>query len=114
VSFPKILNGIGAAALGFLTGSVIAGFLLFLISITPLSDNSVVKFAIKGGQTPKTINTVVLSSCNFVHNISLQPDPTAIDKQTDKILTDWRKPVVKADSNSPPKNIFLIPPRPDE
>src|SRR4030042_2349344 len=32
VSFPKILNSVGAAALGFVTGVALTGFLLFLLS----------------------------------------------------------------------------------
>ena len=90
ISFPKILNSAGAAVLGFLTGSVIAGFLFFLINITPLSDFSAVKSFAQDRQTPDKVNNVVLTTCNFVHNISLQPSPTAIDKQMEKILTDWR------------------------
>ncbi len=93
VSFPKILNNAGSAVLGFLTGLVIAGFLLFLITITPLSDFSAVKFLAQGRQTPGGVNGVVLGSCNFVHKISLQPDPKAIGNQMEKILTHWGRPV---------------------
>jgi hypothetical protein len=105
VSFPKILNTAGSAVLGFLTGVVATGFLLFLITITPLSNFPVVKSFAQDRQAPDKINNVVLSSCNAVHDMSLQPDPTAIDKQIEKILTDWKKPVVKADSNSPANTI---------
>ncbi len=101
VSFPKILNSAGAAVVGFLAGSVIAGFLFFLINITPLSDFPAVKFLAQGRQSPDQVNSVVLESCNFVHDISLQPSPTAIDSQMEKILTDWRKPVVRTDSVKP-------------
>lgn len=101
ISFPTILNTVGSAFLGFLTGSVIAGFLLFLISITPaLADNPAIKSATQVDHTTKRVNTVVLAACNFVHNISLQPCPTAVDKQMEKILTDWNKPVSPADTNA--------------
>jgi hypothetical protein len=92
VSFPRILNGAGAAVLGFLAGLVIAGFLLFLITITPLSGSSSVSSFTQLAQTPDKANFVVLKSCNFIHALSLQPDPVAIDSQMEKILTDWRKP----------------------
>jgi hypothetical protein len=91
VSFPRILNTAGAAFLGFLTGSVLAGFLFFLITITPLSDFPVVKLLTQGKQTPSHINGVVLTSCDFVHGISLQADPKAIDNQMEKILTGYRR-----------------------
>jgi hypothetical protein len=92
VSLPKILNSAGAAVLGFLTGTVVAGFLLFLIAITPLPDYPAVKFFAQGGQAPDHANGVMFGSCNFVHDISLQPDPVAIDTQMEKILNGWRKP----------------------
>jgi len=101
VSFPKILNSAGAAVVGFLAGSVIAGFLFFLINITPLSDFSAVKFLAQGRQFPDQVNSVVLGSCNFVHALSLQPSPTAIDSQMGKILTGWRQPVTVVDTKSP-------------
>lgn len=90
VSFPKILNSVGAAVLGFLTGAAAAGFLLFLVTITPLSDFSAVKFVVQDSQVPGRVNYALLGSCNFVHDISLQADPTAVDKQMEKILTGWR------------------------
>jgi hypothetical protein len=114
VTFPKIFNSAGAAVLGFLTGLAISGFLLFLVTITPLSDFPAVKFLAQNSQTADGTNTVVLTTCNFVHGISLQPSPTAIDKQMEKILTGWQKPVVKADSSSPADDTFPIKPRLDE
>lgn len=101
VSFPKILNSAGAAVVGFLAGSVIAGFLVFLINITPLSDFPAVKFLAQGRQSPDQVNSVVLDSCNFVHALSLQPSPTAIDSQMEKILTGWRRPLTEKHSENP-------------
>jgi uncharacterized membrane protein required for colicin V production len=104
VSFPKLLNSLGAAVLGFLTGSVIAGFLLFLINITPLADNSTVRSFTQDKQMPDPKNGVVLVSCDFIHNISLQPDPTAIEKQMESILENWRKLVTEANTKTPAKS----------
>lgn len=101
VSFPKILNSAGAAVVGFLAGSVIAGFLFFLINITPLSDFSAVKFLAQGRQFPDQVNSVVLESCNFVHALSLQPDPKGVTGQMEKILTDWRRPLTEKHSENP-------------
>jgi hypothetical protein len=113
VSFPKILNGAGAAVLGFLTGLAIAGFLLFLITITPLSDNSSVKFLTQPAQGLDRANTIVLTTCNFVHDISLQPSPTAIDRQMETILIYWRKPMAGPNTVSP-SNIAPVNPWPAE
>ncbi|MCX5632154.1 MAG: CvpA family protein [Phycisphaerae bacterium] len=104
VSLPKLLNSLGAAILGFLTGSVIAGFLFFLINITPLADNSTVRSFTQDKQIPDRTNGVVLVSCDFIHNISLQPDPTAIDKQLENILANWRKLVTGANTKTPAKS----------
>ncbi len=101
ISFPNILNRAGAAVLGFLAGMTAAGFLIFLITITPLSDSSAVGFFAQGRQAPDRINGVVLGTCSFVHDISLQPSPMAIDNQMEKILADWRRPVIMKDSKSP-------------
>jgi uncharacterized membrane protein required for colicin V production len=104
VSFPKLLNSLGAAVLGFLTGSVIAGFLFFLINITPLADYSTVRSFTQDKQTPDRANGVVLVSCDFIHNISLQPDPIGVDKQLENILANWRKPVTGANIKTPAKS----------
>ena len=114
ISFPKILNTIGSAILGFLTGCVITGFLFFLINITPLSDFSAVRSFTQDRKISGRTNNVMLTACNFVHNISLQPCPTAIDKQMEKILADWKKPVPKADSNSPASTTFPLKSRFDQ
>jgi hypothetical protein len=92
VSLPRIMNSFGAAILGFITGAIAADFLLFLIAITPLSDHSVVKFFVQGKSVHYRDNDITIASCSFVHSISLQPCPTGIDKQMEKILIGWRKP----------------------
>jgi hypothetical protein len=98
VSFSKILNNVGSAVLGFLTGAVAAGFLLFLITVTPLTGNSAVRFFTQPGRAVDKADSVVLGSCNFVHALSLQPNPKAIGDQMEKILTDWGHPVTTADT----------------
>ena len=101
VSFPKLLNSLGAAILGFLTGSAIAGFLFFLINISPLADNSTVRSFTQDKQAPDRSNGVVLVSCDFIHSISLQPNPIGVDKQLENILENWRKPVTGANTKTP-------------
>lgn len=95
VPFPKIVDGAGAAILGFFTGSVIAGFLLFLITITPLSNYSFVKSFCLERRTASCCNCAVLTSCNFIHDVSLQPDPEAVAKQMELITDGWNASVKK-------------------
>lgn len=99
VSFPAMLNKIGAAVLGFFAGAAIAGFVLFLINVSPLANSSAVSFLSGGKLSPQKANAVVYKTCNFVHDISLQPCPTSIAKQLEKIFADWRQVKTKTDSN---------------
>lgn len=101
VSFPKLLNTVGSAVLGFLSGSVIAGFLFFIVTVSPLSDFSAVRFLTQDRRSAGKAGRVVSASCCFVHSISLQPCPTAIDDQMEKILTGWKKARVKPESIMP-------------
>ncbi|MGA2916099.1 MAG: CvpA family protein [Sedimentisphaerales bacterium] len=112
VPFPKILDSVGAAVLGFLTGSLIVGFLLFLITITPLSHYSFVKSVAQGKQPDACGNYVVIASCSLVHDISLQPIPDAIEKQLELIINGWNESVGKAkDTNNLPDSNTIEPPK---
>lgn len=103
VSFPAMLNQIGAAVLGFFAGAAIAGFVLFLINISPLANSSVVSFLSGAKLLPEKANVVVYKTCNFVHDISLQPCPTSVAKQLERIFTGWRQTEeTKTDSDSVP------------
>jgi len=99
VSFPAMLNKIGAAVLGFFAGAAIAGFVLFLINISPLANASAVSFLSGAKLPPQKANAVVYKTCNFVHDISLQPCPTSVSSQMEKIFADWRQTETKTDSN---------------
>jgi hypothetical protein len=104
VSFPAFLNKIGAAVLDFFAGAAIAGFVLFLINISPLANSSAVSFVSGAKLSPQKANAVVYKTCNFVHDISLQPCPTSVSSQMEKIFTDWRQTETKTNSNSIPDN----------
>ncbi len=114
VSFPKILDSVGAAMLGFFSGAVIAGFLLSVVSITPLSDYSFVRSVTQGRRADAGVNCAVLTSCNIVHDISLQPVPDAVEKQLELIMNGWnpsvRKPkVITAPPAAPPDSNTIEP-----
>ncbi len=101
VPFLKICDSVGAAILGFLTGVVIAGFLLFLIAITPLSKYSMVKNFTQGRQDPDRISCVIAGSCHFIHDISLQPIPDGPKRQLEWVIMGWNRTVEKLeDANS--------------
>jgi hypothetical protein len=116
VSFPSLLNSIGAAILGFFTGAAIAGFVIFLINISPSKNSGFVGFFTGAKLSQKEANTVVYKTCNFVHDISLQQHPTSVSEQMEKIFGNWRKMDIKAndvnvpaadvnDVNKPQKNL---------
>jgi hypothetical protein len=102
VSFPAMLNKIGAAVLGFFAGAAIAGFVLFLINISPLAKITAFNFFSGAKLSPEKANIVVYKTCNFVHGISLQPCSTSVSKQMDKIFTDWRQVKTKTSSKITP------------
>ena len=91
VSFPSLLNSVGAAVLGFFAGAAIAGFAIFLINISPPKNSKFVGFFIGAKLSQEKANAVVRKTCDFVHDISLQPHPAGVSKQMEKIFTDWRR-----------------------
>jgi hypothetical protein len=108
VSFPKILNSAGAAVLNFVAGLALAGFLLFLVTIIPLGDYPTAKFLAKISQTSDKADSVVRSSCNFIHNISFHAQTVGVDKQMEKILTDWESPETELDTKSADPNLSKV------
>ena len=106
VSFPSLLNSIGAAILGFFTGAAIAGFVIFLVNISPPQGSKYVAFFTGAKLSQKEANTVVYKTCNFVHDISLQQHPTSVSEQMGKIFGNWRKTDIKTmDVNVPAADV---------
>jgi len=112
IPFPSYLDSIGASVLGFLAGSVIAGFLLFIITISPLSRYSVVRTVTQSRLPADSVNCAVIAACNFVHDISLQPIPDALEKQFEWIMNGWNESVEKPkDTDTPPADNTVKPSR---
>lgn len=106
VSFPSLLNSVGAAVLGFFTGAAIAGFVIFLINISPPQGSKYVAFFTGAKLSQEEANKVVYKTCNFVHSISLQRHPTSVSEQMGKIFGNWRKSDAKtADVNVPAADV---------
>jgi len=69
ISFPKVVNTIGAGLAGFFLGYVVCGFVIFVFLITPLSKESIVKsICEQTGFAAQSVQAV----CGFVGGISLQ------------------------------------------
>lgn len=95
VSFPLLLNSIGSAVVGFFIGAAIAGFVIFLVNISPPAGSKFVGFFTGAKLSQEKANTVVYKTCNFVHSISLQQHPTSVSEQMEKIFGNWRKSAAK-------------------
>jgi hypothetical protein len=71
VSFPKAVNDIGAAILAFAGGFLIANFVLFAVSASPLKGISVVSRCIPADMA-KTSSKPIIKACKLVSGFSLQ------------------------------------------
>ena len=105
VSFPPLLNSIGAAILGFFAGAAIAGFVIFLINISPPQGSKYVAFFTGARLSQEKANGVVRKTCGFVHDISLQSPSAGVSKQMEKIVNGWRQ----NDANAAPVRRRLNP-----
>ncbi|MHC4497502.1 MAG: CvpA family protein [Planctomycetota bacterium] len=67
VSFPRIIDSLGSALLGFLAGFLVWSFVGLLISITPIAQSEFVKEVGFGGQSQQTNLSNVGWWCDLVH-----------------------------------------------
>jgi len=88
ISFPRLVNTIGAGLVGFFSGYVVCGFVLFVFLITPISKESIVKsICEQTGFAAQSVNTV----CGFVGGISLQCHDEAEPREVVEWLTTPEK-----------------------
>lgn len=88
ISFPKVVNTIGAGLVGFFSGYVVCGFVIFVFLITPLSKESIVKsICEQTGFAAQSVQAV----CGFVGGISLQCHDEASPKEVAEWLTTPEK-----------------------
>jgi hypothetical protein len=72
VTFPKLFNYLASVTLGFLTGKILASFLILMLCITPLPSKPFMeKYNLRSVETPKEL-TAVIKTCNFIASASLQ------------------------------------------
>ena len=94
VSFPALLNNAGAAILGFLAGFAVANFIIFLVTITPISNNPSLEKLSNDAQSSDSVNSYVISTCNIINKLSLQCQEDAPGKAVKHII-EHRNQVVK-------------------
>jgi len=106
ISFSKISDTLGAAALGFIAGCLICSFVSLLICITPASRNTLVKKIGLGNQPDQANLSHTYWWCSKVNMIASRHD----SKQTaEQITTELRKRFEPKQQTTPEK-----PPQPTE
>ena len=87
VAFPKVLNTVGAALLGFLAGFLLWSFVALLIYITPvISENTLVKEMDFSSQFEQTSKPYLAWWCNFVNKLSRQDSEITGEKAISSLL----------------------------
>ena len=106
VSFPVILNNIGAGILGFITGFVISNFVIFLISVTPILENPSLKRLSSDARAHGSVNSYVVSTCNVINRLSLQCREDTPQEAVEYIIEHRSHPgtPAPADSSIPEPN----------
>ncbi|MHC4738816.1 MAG: CvpA family protein [Planctomycetota bacterium] len=88
ISFPKLVNTIGAGLVGFFLGYVVCGFVIFVFMIMPISNEPIVKIICEqSGFASQSVKTV----CGFVGGISLQCHDEAEPRDVVEWLTTPEK-----------------------
>ena len=75
VTLPRLFDGVGSGVLGFISGYILMGFLLFVICVTPVAKNKYMRKNV----TPLAQKTVA-KTCNIVNRWSLHGDNRKVDK----------------------------------
>ena len=103
VSLPPMLNNAGAAVLGFLTGFIAVNFIIFVITITPISDNPSLEKLSDAAKASSKVNSYVISTCNVINKLSLQCDRKAVQEAVEYII-GHRMLSAAVDANTPDPN----------
>ncbi|MDD5011574.1 MAG: hypothetical protein PHQ00_05585 [Phycisphaerae bacterium] len=107
VSFPKAVNDIGAAILAFAGGFLIANFILFAVSASPLKEIPIISKCIPADMK-KISSKPVIRACKFVSGCSLQYGDQKICKAIETI--SWRCEVRTPPKAAAPKDANLPTP----
>lgn len=87
VSFPKVVDSIGAGLMGFLAGFLVWSFLSLLLYITPASQNTILKGIGFTDKFQLTSMSYISRFCNLVNAaVSSQHDESSTEQTIRKLL----------------------------
>jgi len=107
VTFPKLIDTLFSAVLGFLAGFLVWSFFALMIFMSPLSQNKIIKglgFNAKGRQT---VVSNVAWWCNRVHNFAAEASSNESPKQlvSSLLKAEEGTEMIPSDSNTPDSNV---------
>lgn len=129
VPFPKVLDFLGSAFLGFLAGLLVWSFVMLLICTSPISQNNTIKaMGLSTEEFQQSNASYLVWWCDVIHNIvSNQDDGDGAEKLISDILKESEKKtrdrvVVPSEPAEPPETETKViekeelgaPPEPEE
>lgn len=86
VTFPQIVNSIGSGLLGFISGYLVCGFVLFVLCVGQFSNIAFVEKICGQGRVKAVAKGPVVKVCSFVAAVSFQ-DSTGNQEVIDGLLS---------------------------
>ncbi|MBN2269593.1 MAG: CvpA family protein [Sedimentisphaerales bacterium] len=104
VSFPKLLDNLGAGVLGFLAGLLVWSFAVLLISATPVGQTAFAGSIGLGDKIKQTNSPYLCSWCNLVNTVAASADTRRPAQDVVTWLLDQAKDKTpkQPDPNEPP------------
>jgi hypothetical protein len=96
ISFPKIVDVVGAGLFGFLIGFLVWSFISLLIMATPITNNTLAKEIGFDSQTQQTSVSYVSWWCNTVNKVVSSGDSKQATQQAIGWFLESSKPKAKA------------------
>jgi|GEM_PF-3177525 len=85
IEMPKLLDGLGGGAMGFANGMLVWGFLLLLLSISPLAASSMVKQVCSEDEVQQLWLSSVGTSVAALDFITFQNEPPSLCKVVEQL-----------------------------
>jgi len=114
ISFPKLFDTLGTGLLGFLAGFLVWSFVSFLIGITPISQNTIVKEIGFGSQFRQTNIPYLCWWCSLVNKaVSTEDSGYTTSEAINGLLKEIEKrttckPIEEAKANEPNEPTFSV------
>jgi uncharacterized membrane protein required for colicin V production len=91
VSFPRVLGSTGSGLLGFLAGLIVWGFLLVVVSMTPMSEDGVTREIRLTGKLDQSNISYLCWWCDMVNKVAARDGNKITCKQAiENLLQDAR------------------------